>query len=213
MLGARGIDKAFGSRVVLRGLDLVVEAGGHTLVSGPSGSGKSTLIHLLARLVDPDAGELQWEGSPVGGRAAAWRLAHVGLVFQEVHLLESLTVLQNLDMVARGAGCAVDPGLLVPLGLADRAGDPVRVLSRGERQRVALARAFSNRPRLLLADEPTASLDPAQRDQTLDHLFELCERLGTTAVVVSHDSAVAERAEWGQHLWLEGGRLQPARST
>ncbi len=212
MLEARRIDKGFGSRLVLRGLDLAVEAGGHTLIRGPSGSGKSTLVHLLARLVVPDAGDLLWEGATVKGDAAAWRLSHVGLVFQDVHLLESLTVLQNLDMVARGAGCDVDPGLLVPLGLADRTHDPVRVLSRGERQRVALARAFSNRPRLLLADEPTASLDPAQRDQALAHLFDLCAHLETTAVVVSHDSALTDRPEWKQHLWLEGGRLQPARS-
>ncbi len=207
MLAAHGIEKRWGDHPVLRGLDLEVSEGEHTLVAGPSGSGKSTLIHVLGRLAPADAGALHFRGAPVAGDAAAWRLAHVGLVFQEILLIESLTVKQNLRLVQRGPSPLDPAALLEPLGLSDRLDAAARVLSRGERQRVALARAFANRPTLLLADEPTASLDPAARSATLDHLFQLCEQVGTTAIIVSHDPMVADRSELRQSFRMHEGRL------
>ena len=208
LLEASGLEKAWGGHPVLRGADLALDQGAHTLISGPSGAGKSTLLHLLGRLAEPDAGSLRFRDQPVSGDSAAWRLAHVGLVFQEILLVESLTVKQNLRLVQTAAGKHGDLGrLLEPLALLDRLNTSTRVLSRGERQRVALARAFANEPALVLADEPTASLDPSARDATLDQLFRLCEQVGATALIVSHDPAVAERPELAGRLHLHGGRL------
>ncbi len=218
LLEVRGVAKSFGEARVLDGVTLNVARGQHTLVFGPSGSGKSTLLNLIASLLPPDQGELVFDGTPYSqlGDARAFRLQHIGLMFQDFHLLESLTVLQNVEMVqmARGGeGLIPIRELLEPLGLGDRLRASVRILSRGERQRVALARAFANRPSIVLGDEPTASLDPSNRGRTLDHLFGLCERTQATAIVVSHDHAIADRPEFGQVLELDRGRavVKPPR--
>ena len=209
------VHRAFDGIQVLRGADLTVRTGEHVLVFGPSGSGKTTVLNLAARLLEPDSGTVAYAGRDLAqsGDPRTYRLAHIGFVFQEFHLLESLTVYQNIEMVqlARGAPDPLDIALLLgPLDLLDRRDAPVRVLSRGERQRVALARAFANRPSLVLADEPTASLDPSKAHATMDHLFDLLGRTGATALVVSHDEALAKRAEFTQVLRLEGGALAPA---
>ncbi len=202
---------------VLRGVDLRLKAGEHTALCGPSGSGKSTLLNLIARLYEPDAGALSFDGTPYAecGKPQDFRLSRLGLVFQEVDLLESLSVAQNIEMIrlaAGGSGPRVEE-LLEPLGLERRRDARVGVLSRGERQRVALARAFANGPRFLLADEPTASLDPSNRDRTLEFMFSLCEQMGATALVVSHDLGVFERSEFRQRCRLEGGRIVDLSTT
>lgn len=211
LLEVRRVAKAFEGVPVLEDVDLVVARGQHTLIFGPSGSGKSTLLHLIASLLEPDRGELTFDGRRYRdlGDARAFRLRHVGLIFQDFHLLESLSVRGNVEMVqmARGGdGLLPIHDLLDPLGLGGRLRAPVRVLSRGERQRVALARAFANHPSLVLGDEPTASLDPSNRGRTLDHLFALCRRTDATAVVVSHDHELAQRPEFTQVLQLRDGR-------
>jgi ABC-type lipoprotein export system ATPase subunit len=216
MLRIEGLCKAWEGVSILDGLDLSVDAGQHTRIMGPSGSGKSTLLYLVARLAQPDAGQVLLDGKPVSslGDAAHYRLAHIGLVFQDVHLLESLSVRDNVQMVQ-----ALSPGesipiadLVEPLGLGAMLDRPVCRLSRGERQRVALARAFANRPRLVLADEPTASLDPASRDQCLDQLFGLADRTQATVLLVSHDPGVADRSELGQGFTVHNRGLIPLTS-
>ena len=217
MIEVSGLYKRWEDTEVLRGVDLCLKPGEHTALCGPSGSGKSTLLNLVARLYEPDAGTLKFEGTAYSdcGSAQAFRLNQLGLVFQEVDLLESLTVAQNLEMIGLavgGRGPSVE-ALLKPIGMLERQGDRVSVLSRGERQRVALARAFANGPRFILADEPTASLDPSNRDRTLDFLFSLCEQTDATALVVSHDLAVLQRSEFRQRCRLEGGRLVDLSTT
>lgn len=213
VLEVSGVQVSFDGQPVLQDLDLSMAPGEHALVFGPSGSGKSTLLHLVGRLLHPDAGTLQFKGEDMErlGDPRDFRRRHVGFVFQEFHLLESLTVFQNIDMVARGAGRDdVDVrALLEPLGLTSRQDDLVKILSRGERQRVSIARAFANGPDLLLADEPTASLDPSNRERTMNHLFGLCEQYGTTALIVSHDLALRRLPQITRGLKLEGGRLHP----
>lgn len=214
VLEVRGLSKTFGALKILDGLDLVLHAGEHALVIGPSGSGKSTLLHVIARLVEPDTGSLRFEGRPYAslGDSPRFRIEHVGFVFQEFHLVESLTVAQNVEILQLAAPSGRPElsmhELLSPLGLEARAHTPVRVLSRGERQRVAMARAFANAPTLVLADEPTSSLDVSSRGRTLDHLFHLCDRCGATAVIVAHDPEVAQRTELAHVLGLRGGRLE-----
>lgn len=211
LLQAAGLTKTWDGHRVLDGLDLDLAAGEHTLVQGPSGAGKSTLLALLARLAEPDAGTIQLHGQDIRalGDPAAYRRRHIGIIFQEVLLIDGLTLLQNIEMVSINSP---RPGpspasLLEPLGLADRAGTRAAVLSRGERQRVALARAFAAAPHVVLADEPTASLDPGNRDRTLDQLFTLAAAVDATVLVVSHDAALAARPELSRRLILDGGRL------
>ena len=212
LLQADDLAKAWDGIEVLRGLSLTVTAGAHVAVEGVSGSGKSTLLNVLARLVRPDRGTVAYRRVSYGtlGRPERFRLNHVGLVFQEVQLLDSMSVAANIELVqaASGKPPIALRDLLGPLGLFHRASDRAAVLSRGERQKVALARAFANDPDLVLADEPTASLDPSNRDRTLDQLFALCARCNATAVVVSHDRDVSARPEFAQRCALVDGALQ-----
>lgn len=205
MLELKGVGKRFGERVLFEGLDLSVQPGGHCLIEGESGVGKTTLLNLIARLDLPTSGSLFFEGTDYSrcGNAAEFRLQKLGFLFQELHLLPSLTVFQNLELVARASGTESSPAALLEcLGIANLADQRVLHLSRGECQRVALARAFANRPQLLLADEPTSSLDASQRELCMDQLFTLCERTGATALVVSHSEAVLNRSEFTQRLSL-----------
>ena len=213
----RDVSIQIGSSRVLESLSLEVKAGEHVLISGPSGSGKTTLLHTLARLLLPHSGTLRFAGvdAPSLPNPARFRLQEIGFVFQEFNLIEALSVRENLHMVALASGKAEEvdtDALLTPLGLLDKRERRVRQLSRGERQRVALARAFANRPRLLLADEPTSSLDPQHRDRTMAHLFELAERQGVTAVVVSHDVALQGDPRFGARYVLDAGKLRPVAS-
>ena len=218
LLTLRNVTLSFGQTALLRGVDLDLRRGEHGLILGPSGSGKTTLLNLIARLLPVDGGQIAFGGEDFGklGSPQAWRLRHIGQVFQEIHLLEALTVFENIEMVQLEAGIP-DPipveDLLTPLGLGERMHESVRHLSRGERQRVALARAFANRPGLVLADEPTASLDASTREASLDHLFGLCDRVGSTALVVSHDLSLRQRSEFARQWRLGEGRLSECRDT
>jgi len=212
LLQLSSVGHTFERSPVLEDVDLQIMAGEHTLIEGPSGSGKTTLLNIAGALLSPTQGTVSFAGTPLSavGDLPRHRLMNIGFVFQEFHLLESLTARQNLELVrcARGG----EPHhtlaeLLDPLGLQDRLDSPVRSLSRGERQRVALARAFANGPRLVLADEPTASLDPSRASATLDHLFALAATTHSTVVMVSHDPGLGQRGEWSHRLVLEEGRL------
>lgn len=212
LLELSGVRHVFDTTAVLKTVDLQVMAGEHTLIEGPSGSGKSTLLNIAGALLVPSEGTVSFAGTPLGamGDLARHRLMHVGFVFQDFHLLESLSARQNLELVRCAHGGSPQhtlAELLGPLGMDDRLDAPVRTLSRGERQRVALARAFANGPQVVLADEPTASLDPSRASATLDHLFSLSETTGSTVVMVSHDPGLGERPEWARRLVLEDGSL------
>lgn len=200
ILEANGVAKAFGTgptRIpVLRAVDLALAAGESLAIRGESGSGKSTLLHLLAGLDVPDAGSIRWGASaPDPSR----RSRYLGLVFQSFHLVPELDALGNVLLAARMLG-APDiaarqraEALLGQVGLAGRARHLPSQLSGGERQRVAVARALINRPRLLLADEPTGNLDEHTGEAVIDLLVGLCAATGTALVLVTHNAAHAAR--------------------
>ena len=233
MLRCAGVRRSFvgprGAIDVLRGVDLRVEPGEVVAILGPSGSGKSTLLHILAGLDGIDgpagtgsragddvaAGEVWWGDVPVHDvaprRLGHRRAEHVGLVFQNHYLLEELSALENVTLPGRIRG-SVDVArgerLLRAVGLEQRAEHRPRKLSGGERQRVAVARALYSRPPLVLADEPTGSLDRATAEQVYASLLGAAEREGA-AVVVTHDEHLVEGS--ARRLELENGRLR-ARS-
>jgi lipoprotein-releasing system ATP-binding protein len=222
---ARGLVKGYrdGDRrvEVLRGIDFDVVPGELVAIVGPSGSGKSTLLHLLGTLDRPDDGTVEIAGSDVGelagARLAAFRNRTIGFVFQFHQLLPDFTALENVMIPGRIAGrdpAGVHAGaraLLSEVGLEQRLDHFPSELSGGERQRVALCRALALEPPLLLADEPTGNLDPASGDQVFELLLELQSRHGTTAVVVTHNPAIAERC--GRILQLSGGMLEAYNSN
>jgi lipoprotein-releasing system ATP-binding protein len=210
-----GLAKAYPGLTVLKDLDLSVAAGEVVAIRGASGTGKSTLLHCLGLLDRPDSGSIRLDGDELttlkdGARSAA-RARRVGFVFQAFHLLPEFDVLENVLMTARTAGLPLGAAevrardLLGRLGLADRARQDVRTLSGGERQRVALCRALLPQPQLLLADEPTGNLDPATAAVVLDQLLDLARQAQASVVIVTHDPAIAARAD--RRLSLHDGRL------
>ena len=212
LLQATGLHKSFlsGERrlEVLRGVDLAVTAGESVSIRGESGSGKSTLLNLLSGLDAPDAGEIRWEGTPTLAPERRGRL--IGLVFQSFYLVPELDALDNVVLAARLLGKVGDADrarareLLRRVGLAERAAHVPAKLSGGERQRVAIARALMNRPKLILADEPTGNLDEGSGDAVLDLLLTLCAEDGCALVLVTHNAAHAARC--ARKLFLrEGG--------
>ena len=183
-------------------------------ITGPSGSGKTTLLNLIGSLERPDSGSVLVDGAPVPSPAQAVRFRRevVGFVFQDSLLLPYLSAQGNVETALLATGMRRQErqdrslDLLAEVGLTERAGHIPAELSGGQRQGVALARALANDPRLLLADEPTGSLDSASSERALDLLDAIRKRRGTTLVVVSHDPAVAERAD--RVLHLVDGRVQ-----
>ena len=198
-----GVRKAFGPIQALRGVSLSIAAGEFVTITGPSGSGKSTLLNLIGSLDRPDEGTINVAGTPVPEprHATEFRRRMVAFVFQDNLLLPYLSAERNVEAALLAAGVnhrerrRRSAELLAEVGLADRVQHLPSELSGGQRQAVALARALANQPRLLLADEPTGALDSASAGRALDLLAQARERHGTTVVVVSHDPAVAERAD------------------
>ncbi len=205
---------------VLRGVSFQVRKGEFVAVVGASGSGKSTLLHLVGLLDRPDKGGITLDGEDTGKMSRAKRNAvrcrDVGFVFQFYHLLPELNVLENVLLPAQVRWTV--PGwlrrrkqvradameALERLGLRERIKHRPKELSGGERQRVAIARALMNRPKVLLADEPTGNLDSKTGEQIMDVLHEFSER-GQTLLMVTHDASLADRA--GRILHLQDGRL------
>jgi putative ABC transport system ATP-binding protein len=194
---------------VLKDISFTLEPGGFLAIVGPSGSGKTTLLGLLAGLDRPARGRVWLDGTDLGrldeDARARLRAEKVGFVFQSFQLIPTLTARENVEIPlelarpaqgARGAppdGARADE-LLARVGLTDRAHHYPSQLSGGEQQRVALARAFSNRPRILFADEPTGNLDARTGASVIDLMTELNRELGTTLVLVTHDGELASRA-------------------
>jgi putative ABC transport system ATP-binding protein len=188
----------------VRGVDLTIRPGEFVAVTGPSGAGKSTLLHLLGGLVRPDSGTITLDGRRVDGlseaRWAVLRRRHIGIVFQLFNLISTLTVADNIELQGLLAGRsprqvrAAREELLAELGLEGREESTPADLSGGERQRVALARALINQPGLLLADEPTGSLDSKGTREVL-RLLARYHRRGQTILLVTHDASVAATAD------------------
>jgi putative ABC transport system ATP-binding protein len=206
----------------LRGVDLAVAPGAFVAVMGPSGCGKSTLLNLVAGLDAPTDGEIEIAGGPIAGLSddelAVMRRRHIGIVFQFFNLLEGMTVRENVALPAvvagrsRGQADSRAMDLLDLLGIADKAGQTPGVLSGGQRQRLSIARALANEPTLLLADEPTGSLDSAGGLEVLE-LFRRLHDGGQTIVMVTHDDDVAATADRIVHMKdgrIDDGRPEPA---
>lgn len=205
VLACEGLYRSYqapgGAINVLRGVTLSVERGEVVAVLGPSGSGKSTLLHLLAGLDRPDAGTIAWDGFPVHehnpASLAARRGRTVGLVFQNHYLLDDLSLLENVMLPGRIQGELDEPRarqLLERMGLAERADFLPERVSGGERQRAAVARALALAPPILLADEPTGSLDRARAEEVFRLLLEQAREQGCAVVLVTHDESLLERA-------------------
>ena len=214
---AEDLWKQYGATVALRGVSLRVEEGEFVAVVGPSGSGKSTLLALIAGLDRPTRGRVEVLGEPISewgpGRRALWRRRNVGIVFQFYYLIPELTVLENVVLPMRLAG--VHRGrereraleLLEAVGLRDKADRLPVELSGGEQQRVALARALANEPRLLVADEPTASLDTENKKIVAGLIRRLAgER---TVILATHEEWLAAMAD--RVVRLVDGRIVEER--
>jgi len=214
---ARGIGKTVksgaGELVILRDIDLEVTPGEAVAVVGASGSGKSTLLALLAGLDTPTSGTVGLDGVDLftldEDRRAELRGRMLGFVFQSFQLLPALTALENvmlpLELADRADAEDLARQMLARVGLAERVHHYPKHLSGGEQQRVALARAFVVQPKLLLADEPTGSLDAESGAAVISLLFELNREYGTTLVLVTHDEALAARC--GRMIRLVAGRI------
>jgi putative ABC transport system ATP-binding protein len=219
IVNAVNVSRAFampaGAVVAVRDVTLSIAHGEHTAISGPSGCGKSTLLHMLGCVDTPSSGTLVFDGADVSrlnDRARSLiRLRQLGFVFQRFYLLPMLTAAENVELPQAEAGIAKDERrhrtleLLNYVGLADRADHRPSQLSGGEMQRVAIARALSNRPRLLLADEPTGELDQATSEQVAA-LLDRVNADGTALVIVTHDPALAGRAR--RVLTMKDGRIE-----
>jgi putative ABC transport system ATP-binding protein len=205
--------KSFDRVQALDHLSLTVDDGEYVAVTGPSGCGKSTFLHLIAALDRPDSGSLRVHGVDVTKKhhADRYRRDDVGLVFQLHDLLPHLRALENVEIAMLGTDRRRSEQreraheLLRAVDLAGRENRRPPELSGGERQRVAIARALANEPRLLLADEPTGSLDTHSVERVLDLLAHLRERTAITIVVVTHDAKVAAAAD--RIIALEDGRV------
>lgn len=193
-----------------------VEAGEPWLLLGASGSGKTTLLHCLAGILAPSAGTVKVDGidlATLGGSALdRFRGRNIGLLPQRLHLIDCLSVLDNLLLAQYAAGLPRDATMaraaLAALGLADRAGDRPHRLSFGQQQRIALARALVNRPKLVLADEPTSNLDDANCAAALELLLEQAARSGAALVIATHDQRVKGRVQ--RRLELDNGMAAAA---
>ena len=210
---SKQVSDATGTLTILHEIDFTLQARESAAIVGASGSGKSTLLSIIAGLDVPTTGTVMMAGTDIfkldEDARAAWRAGTLGFVFQSFQLLGNLTALENvmLPLELMGAADARTRAteMLGRVGLSQRLGHYPRVLSGGEQQRVALARAFVVRPAVLLADEPTGSLDFATGETVMSLMFELNREAGTTLVLVTHDRAIAARCD--RQLRLEAGRL------
>lgn len=210
---SKSVSDATGMLSILRDIDFTLRKGETAAIVGASGSGKSTLLSIIAGLDTPTQGTVSIDGQDLFARSederAALRAAQVGFVFQSFQLLGNLTALENvmlpLELAGRRDARAAATAMLERVGLGERLGHYPKLLSGGEQQRVALARAFVVKPAVLLADEPTGSLDFATGEKVMALMFELNQELGTTLVMVTHDRAIAERCE--RRITIEAGRV------
>ncbi|RED44198.1 ABC transporter ATP-binding protein [Aestuariispira insulae] len=221
----KGISKSYGEgsacQEVLHAIDLDLPEGSLTLLEGPSGSGKSTVLNILGLLDRPDQGEIEIDGRIIGQWAerklANLRNEEIGFIFQSADLIPRMTALENIRLpldirgVARKEANSQVREILDKLNMAELASQPPEKLSGGQRQRVAVARALVTRPKLLIADEPTSSLDGDNARQTASAIQSLCHELGTAVILATHDARLREFAD--RILHLEDGKLTPDTVT
>ena len=210
MIEINGIQKSYGDLLVLKGIDLHINPGEIISIVGPSGAGKSTLLHIIGTLDSPDEGSVVINGVDVcqlkRREVARFRNLNIGFVFQFHQLLPEFTALENVmipGLIAeRGKKEVKNKALplLEILGLADRASHKPNELSGGERQRVAVARALINNPSVILADEPSGSLDTKNKAELHQLFFDLRDKLGQTFVIVTHDENLANLTDRTIHL-------------
>jgi putative ABC transport system ATP-binding protein len=209
----KSVTDSTGTLDILRDIDFTLAPRETAAVVGASGSGKSTLLSIIAGLDTPTSGTVRLAGSDLFAmdedRRAALRARQVGFVFQSFQLLGNLTALENvmlpLELAGRRDSRKAAAEMMARVGLSTRLGHYPKVLSGGEQQRVALARAFVVQPAVLLADEPTGSLDFATGETVMSLMFDLNREHGTTLVLVTHDAAIAARCE--RRITIEAGRL------
>lgn len=209
----KSVTDSSGTLTILRDIDFSLSDGETLAIVGASGSGKSTLLSLMAGLDTPSQGSVRVAGQDLFSLSedarAQVRAQHMGFVFQSFQLMANLTALENvmlpLELSGRSGIVATATAMLQRVGLGERLKHYPKVLSGGEQQRVALARAFVMTPPILLADEPTGSLDFATGETIMSLMFDLNREQGTTLVMVTHDSAIAARCE--RKITIEAGRI------
>lgn len=210
MIELEGITKSFGALQVLKGIDLRIDKGEVVSIVGPSGAGKTTLLQIMGTLDKPDAGRVALNGVDVGrlgsGELSKFRNKQIGFVFQFHQLLPEFSALENVMIPAFIARTSTKAArerareLLAFMGLADRASHKPGELSGGEKQRVAVARALVNHPAVVLADEPSGSLDSKNKEELHRLFFELRDRFGQTFVIVTHDDELARITDRTIHM-------------
>ena len=210
MIDIKNITKSFGSLQVLKGIDLHINKGEVVSIVGPSGAGKTTLLQIIGTLDKPDSGSVIVDGIDVGslstGKLSDFRNQHLGFVFQFHQLLPEFTALENIMIPTYIAGRKTKEArqraeeLLAFMGLSDRASHKPNELSGGEKQRVAVARALVNNPAVILADEPSGSLDTKNKQELHQLFFDLRDKFGQTFVIVTHDEGLAQITDRTIHL-------------
>lgn len=215
MIEIKGVTKSFGSLQVLKGIDLCIEKGEIVSIVGPSGAGKTTLLQILGTLDKPDSGSVVVDGTETStlstNKLSEFRNTHLGFVFQFHQLLPEFTAIENIMIPAYIAGMKPKEArsraeeLLAFMGLSDRATHKPNELSGGEKQRVAVARALMNNPAVILADEPSGSLDSKNKEELHKLFFDLRDKFGQTFVIVTHDETLATLTDRTIHL--KDGRI------
>ena len=210
MIDIKGITKSFGSLQVLKGIDLHIDKGEVVSIVGPSGAGKTTLLQIIGTLDKPDKGSVMIDNTDVSQlsekRLADFRNQHIGFVFQFHQLLPEFTALENIMIPAFIAGKSRHEAreraeeLLAFMDLSDRAGHKPNELSGGEKQRIAVARALVNNPAVILADEPSGSLDSKNKTDLHRLFFDLRDKFGQTFVIVTHDESLASITDRTIHM-------------
>lgn len=216
MIQLHDIHKSFGTLEVLKGIDLTINRGEVVSIVGPSGAGKTTLLQILGTLDRPDSGQVLFDGIDISAykekQLSAFRNQHIGFVFQFHQLLPEFTAVENVMMPALIAGANMNDArsrameMLDYLRLTDRATHKPAELSGGEKQRVAVARALVNRPQVILADEPSGSLDTQNKNELHQLFFDLRRELGQTFIIVTHDETLAATTD--RTIRLRDGRIE-----